>query len=130
MVLPIKPGSHHRGFTLVEMLIVVTILGILASLAVPYLSKQIRRSKESVLRENLFTLRDVIDQYYADKGRYPTSLQALVAEHYIRAVPKDPFTGSADTWVTLPPPDGGEGVYDVKSGSDGVDSSGVPYREW
>lgn len=124
-----KIVKDRRGFTLVEILIVMTIIAIIASLAVPSVFKQVKRSKEAALLENLFTLRDVIDQYYADRGQYPPSLRALVQERYIRSVPKDPITNSQDTWLVVPPADG-MGIYDVHSGSDGTGSDGKPYREW
>lgn len=124
-----KLVKGRRGFTLVEILIVMTIIAIIASLAVPSVFKQVKRSKEAALLENLFTLRDVIDQYYADRGQYPPSLRALVQERYIRSVPKDPMTNSQDTWLVVPPADG-MGIYDVHSGSDETGSDGKPYREW
>lgn len=124
-----KLFRNRPGFTLVEILIVMTIIAIMASLAVPYVHKQIKRSKEAALLQNLFTIRDVIDQYYADKGQYPGSLQELVQDRYIRSVPKDPLTNSSNTWVLVAPADG-MGVYDVHSGDDGTGSDGKPYREW
>src|SRR3990170_8453801 len=106
------------GFTLVEILIVMTIIGIMASLAVPYVHKQIKRSKEAALLQNLFTLRDAIDQYYADRGQYPPNLQALAQERYIRSVPKDPLTDSYTTWTLAPAPEG-KGIYDIHLGGEG-----------
>ena len=118
------------GFTLIELMIVLTVIGILLAVAQPSFQQYTIRAKEAVLKENLFTLRDVIDQYYADKGRYPDTLDDLVTNGYIRKVPEDPFTKSSDTWVTVSP-DGGEGgIYDVHSGSDLIVMNGTPYNEW
>jgi len=124
---------HSRakaGYTLIELMIVLTIIGILVSIAQPNFQKAVIRARETSLRRTLFVLRDMIDQYYADHGKYPESLEALVQEHYIRSVPEDPFTRSNKTWVIVPP-EGEEGqVYDVHSGSDLVGLDGVPYNEW
>jgi general secretion pathway protein G len=121
----------RKGFTLIELMIVVTIIGILASIAQPNLQKAIVRAKEASLRRSLFVMRDVIDQYYADHGKYPDSLETLVEDHYIRAIPEDPFTRSTSTWVEIPPEGEGEtGVYDIHSGSNLVGLKGKPYNEW
>ena len=116
-----------RGFTLIEIMIVFTLIGILLGLGLPNYSKSVKRAKEATLKEDLFQMRKLIDQYYQDKGRYPVSLRALVDEKYLRRIPEDPITRSAATWVevretpsldeTLPPE--GAGVIDVRSGSDG-----------
>ncbi|RLB36455.1 MAG: general secretion pathway protein GspG [Deltaproteobacteria bacterium] len=121
----------RAGYTLIELMIVLTIIGILVSIAQPNFQKAVIRARETSLRRTLFVLRDVIDQYYADHGKYPDSLDNLVEEHYIRSVPKDPFTNSNTTWVVVPPEGEEEGeVYDVHSGSDLVGLNGVPYNEW
>lgn len=118
------------GYTLIELMIVLTIIGILVSIAQPNLQKTVIRAKETSLKRSLFVMRDVIDQHYADHGRYPDSLEDLIQKKYIRAVPQDPFTRSDDTWVILPP-EGEEGaVFDVHSGSRLVSLDGVPYHEW
>jgi general secretion pathway protein G len=124
-------GRAHdqQGFTLVELLIAVTIVGILATLAEPTFRDAIVKAREAVLKQNLFTLRDVLDQYRADTGKYPASLVALKASGYLRRIPPDPFTDSDLTWqVTLDQIDGG--VFDVHSGSAMVGSNGTPYNEW
>ncbi len=123
--------KNEKGFTLIELMIVMSIIGILLTIAQPMYREATTKAREAVLKENLFTLRDVIDQFYIDKRRYPDSLEELEENSYIRAVPKDPFTGSADTWQLIPPPDGYEGgVYDVHSGSDRIALDGTPYNEW
>uniref|UniRef100_C6E2R6 Type II secretion system protein G n=1 Tax=Geobacter sp. (strain M21) TaxID=443144 RepID=C6E2R6_GEOSM len=130
-------AKTQRGFTLIELMIVLSIVGILAAISVPNYQWGIIRAREAVLREDLYTLRSTIDQYYADQGKYPETLQELVENKnkYLREIPKDPFTKSSETWVTAPPPatESGEpdtGVYDVHSGSTLVGSNGVAYNEW
>ncbi len=112
-------------------MIVVTIVGILATLAVPAFFGVTGKARETVLRENLFALRETIDQFYADRGRYPASIDELPSAGYLRRVPEDPLTRSSSTWVVMPPPEElGSGVYDVRSGAPGTGSNGVPYAEW
>lgn len=130
-------AKTQRGFTLIDLMIVLSIIGILAAISAPNYQWGIVRARESVLREDLYTLRSTIDQYYADQGKYPETLQELVdnKNKYLREIPKDPFTKSRETWVTAAPPatDSGEpatGVYDVHSGSTLIGSNGVPYNEW
>ena len=124
------------GWTLIELLVVITLILLLASLSLVQYRNSITRAKESTLRAQLFIMRDAIDQYYADKGKYPDSLQALVSEQYLRSVPRDPFTESSDTWQTVPAePEPGTvsastGIYDVKSGSDGVSIDGSRHADW
>jgi general secretion pathway protein G len=126
-----KNGLNKKGFTLIELMIVITIIGILVSIAQPNFQKAIIRAKETSLRKSLFVLRDVIDQYYTDHGNYPETLEILVEEHYIRAIPEDPFTRSKTSWIVIPPEGSEEsGVYDIHSGSDLVALNGTPYNEW
>jgi general secretion pathway protein G len=128
--------NNRSGFTLIELMIVMTVLGILASIAAPNYKWGLIKAKEAVLREDLYNFRSTIDQFYADQGKYPDSLQDLTEKKYLREIPKDPFTGSKDSWVILPPPassDGGEvkgALYDVKSGSDLIGSNNTPYNQW
>jgi len=125
-----------RGFTLIELVVVVSIIVILAGIGMAQYSTAVKRSQEAVLKEDLFRMRDVIDQYYADKQRYPEALDALVTEGYLRQIPKDPFTGSADTWVPVETepdpanPSAEMGIQDVKSGSDKTAIDGSKYSEW
>lgn len=125
---------QNKGFTLIELLIVMSIIAILAAIAQPSFKQAVIKARESVLKEDLFVFRDVIDQYYSDKGKYPSSLGDLVKEGYIRGIPKDPFTNSADTWQIIyseSETEGEEqGIYDVHSGSDLVALDGTPYNEW
>ncbi len=124
------------GFTLIELLVVLSIIVVLASLGMVGYSHSQTRAKEAVLKEDLFRLRDAIDQYYADKGLYPQNLETLVTDGYLRAVPKDPFTNSTDTWQQIPSepdpnnPTAQPGIYDVKSGSDGSSLDGTKYADW
>ena len=120
-----------RGFTLVELLVVMAIIAVLLTLAVPRYFGSMDKSKEAVLKEDLFQLRDAIGKYYGDKGKYPESLEALATEKYLRKVPVDPITESATTWVVVAPEDPQKGaVYDVKSGAQGKASDGSVYSEW
>lgn len=135
---------NQRGFTLLELIIVVAIIGILATIAMPNLKDMPRRANESVLKTNLRTIRDVIDQYYGDQGHYPESLDVLVEKKYFRIVPYDPMTKSNKSWVLVfeepdleePPaetdlPEGGEpGIIDVHSGSERLALNGTPYADW
>ena len=125
----IKPISGPSGFTLIELMIVIAIIGILATVAVPMFQHSVVRAKEATLKEDLYQMRDSIDKYYADNGEYPAALPSLVERKYIRGLPVDPFTGSRDTWVEVPYEEG-PGVFDVKSGSVLAGSNGVPYSDW
>jgi general secretion pathway protein G len=125
-----------RGFTLIELLVVVSLISILAGLSLAQYRHGVRLTQEAVLKEDLFRMREGIDQYYADKGQYPPDLNALVSEGYLRQVPKDPLTKSTDTWQTVPSepdptnPAAQPGIYDVKSGSDSMAEDGTKYSDW
>jgi general secretion pathway protein G len=127
---------HPRGFTLIELLVVISMISILAAMGMVQYRNSVRRTEEATLKKNLFEMRDVIDQYYADKGKYPASLDALVSDGYLRRIPIDPITRSADTWETVmaepdPGNPGGEiGISDVKSGAQGIGLDGVPYSDY
>ena len=126
----------HGGFTLIELLVVVAIIGILAAVAVGQYQKSIVRAREAVLKENLFVMRTQINNYFADKGKYPSDLETLVQDSYIRILPTDPLTRSADTWVTTPAQlDDADistepGISDVHSGAPGTALDGTRYSEW
>ncbi|MCP5277081.1 MAG: prepilin-type N-terminal cleavage/methylation domain-containing protein [Thiobacillus sp.] len=122
--------GRAAGFTLVELLVVLAIVATLLSLAVPRYFQHVDRSKEAVLRENLATMRDAIDQYHADVGQWPGSLDSLVERRYLRALPKDPVTESDQTWQEVAPEDGTEGIRDVRSGAEGTALDGSPYADW
>lgn len=113
------------------MMTVIAIIGILAAIAAPSFQRSVIRAKEASLRNSLFVIRDVLDQYYADHGNYPESLEVLTQKRYIRAVPKDPFTRTDETWILIAPEgEGLSGVYDIHSGSDKISLYGIPYNEW
>ena len=128
--------TREPGFTLVELLIVISLISILAAMGLVQYKNSVTSTKESVLRTDLFRMRDAIDQYYADKGKYPSALDSLVSEGYMRKIPDDPITKSSDTWTTVPAepdpnnPSAEPGVYDVKSGAPGTALDGSNYTDW
>jgi general secretion pathway protein G len=129
-----RTGS--AGFTLVELLIVISLISILAAMGLVQYKNSVVSTKEAVLHTDLFRMRDAIDQYYADKGKYPSSLDSLVTDGYLRKLPEDPMTKSADTWTTVPAepdptnPSAEPGVYNVKSGAQGTALDGSNYSDW
>jgi general secretion pathway protein G len=143
MELPTRSGSGHgratisrRGFTLIEMMIVMAIIVILIAVAVPFYQKAIIRAKESVLHNNLFAMRSAIDEYSFDKQKAPQNLQDLVTDGYLHNVPKDPITQSSDSWKIIME-DAGQavnssepGIFDIRSGSDKIGLDGTHYSEW
>jgi general secretion pathway protein G len=125
-----------RGFTLIELLVVISMISILAAMGMVQYRNSVRRTQEVTLKNDLFQMRDAIDQFYADKGKYPASLDSLVSDGYIRKIPDDPITQSATTWTTVPAePDPGNpsteaGISDVKSGASGTSLDGSSYADW
>lgn len=128
--------NRSRGFTLIELLIVMTIAVILAGVGLTLYGTSVTRAKEAALSEDLFQMRKAIDEYYADKQKYPSSLDALVTEKYLREIKPDPFTMSVDSWQTMMSepdaanPSAETGIWNVKSGAAGTGSDGRPYSEW
>jgi general secretion pathway protein G len=131
-----RTAGADGGWTLIELLVVLSLVLILTSLALTQYRNSVKLAKEAALRSDLFLMRDAIDQYYADKGKYPETLDALVSERYLRAIPKDPITLGSDTWQTVQAePDAGAisssaGIYDVKSGSNETAIDGSRYADW
>ena len=130
------PRRAAAGFTLIELLVVMSLIVVLATISMVMYANSVQRGREAVLKENLFRMRDAIDQYYADKGKYPETLEDLVSAGYLRRVPVDPITDSAETWqLVQAEPDPNDltaepGVYDVKSGSEGTALDGSKYADW
>jgi general secretion pathway protein G len=131
----VKTGHSCRkgricGFTLVELMVVLTIIALLLSIVVPDYMGKVHRAEEATLKENLTVMRDALDKHYADAGTYPAALGDLVSKHYLRAIPNDPFT-QAPTWTVVPPADPKKGgVYDIHSSSKDIGSNGTPYDRW
>ena len=125
-----------RGFTMIELLVVVSLIVILATMGLTQYRNSVIHAREATLKEDLFRMRDAIDQYYADKGKYPATLDALVSDGYVRKLPEDPFTHSSTSWQAVPAepdpnnPAAEAGVFDVKSGSDETALDGTRYSEW
>jgi len=131
-----KRKKRWRGFTLIELMIVISIILILVSISIPIYTNSIVHAKEAVLRDDLFTMRSVIDQYTLDKQKAPQSLEDLVSAGYLKVIPKDPFTGSSSTWQTtsddtlMDPSQIQPGITDVHSGASGVGTDGTAYSSW
>lgn len=128
--------SHLSGFTLIELMVVMSLIVVLAGIGLSVHANSQTRAREAVLKEDLFRMRDAIDQYYADRNTYPPALDALVSDKYLRALPVDPFTNSADTWqTTMSDPDptnpsAQTGIFDIKSGSERTALDGTQYANW
>lgn len=124
-------AARHAGFTLIELLVALAIIALLLSIVTPRYFNTVGRAEEAVLKEDLVLLRDAIDKHYADTGKYPGALDELVTKRYLRNVPADPITQSAQTWVLVPPADPAKGaVFDVRSGASGQGRDGRPYEQW
>lgn len=128
-----KRVDPHGGFTLIELIVVLAIVALLASIVTPRYTRSVERAREATLKTSLNVMRDAIDKFAGDRGRYPASLKEMIDAGYIRAVPEDPVTGRADSWVMLPPPadsmvDGG--IADIRSGASGKGLDGTPYASW
>jgi general secretion pathway protein G len=120
-----------KGFTLIELLVVLAIVATLLLMVAPRYLNHLEASREAVLKENLHTVRQVIDKFYADKGRYPESLEEMVEARYLRSLPTDPITEATDTWQIIPVPEDAEGqVYDIRSGAQGTALNGDSYDQW
>lgn len=124
-------GRRARGFTLIELLVVMAIVALLLAVAAPRYFTHLDRAKEAALRQTLAVTRDAIDQFHADAGRYPESLEELVDKRYLRKLPVDPLLESSAEWRAVPPPAGATGsLYDLKSGAPGSGADGTPYADW
>jgi type II secretion system protein G len=124
-------GRTRRGFTLIELLVVLAILALLLTIAAPRYLGGVDKAKEATLRSDLRIMREAIDQYYGDHERYPGNLEELVQKGYLRRVPADPITNSAETWLIRPPQGEVAGeLSDIRSGAEGAGKNGVPYAEW
>src|SRR5690242_8855180 len=126
------PTAFATGFTLIELMVVLTVLALLLTIAVPKYFAHLEKAKEATLKQDLVVMRDAIDKFHGDKGRYPDQLDELVSARYIRNIPVDPMTDSASTWRVVPPTDteAKGAVYDIKSGADGKSADGTPYSDW
>lgn len=122
--------APNRGFTIIELLVVMAVLAVLASLVVPRYMDRVDTARETVLRQDLQGLRTAVDQFYRDQSRYPEALDELVTKRYIRAIPVDPITQQSNTWVVVQAKDGGSGVFDIKSGSPLRSRDGSAYASW
>lgn len=133
MARSIATGRHERpgGFTLIELIVVLTIIGVLLTIAVPRYFSSLERSRETILRQDLSVMRDALDKYSADKGHFPEALEALVTDKYLRSIPVDPYTKKADSWVVLQSDDAdAPGVKDLHSGAQGNARDGTAYATW
>ncbi|MDP2883157.1 MAG: prepilin-type N-terminal cleavage/methylation domain-containing protein [Azonexus sp.] len=124
--------SRKKGFTLIELLVVMSVIATLLTIAVPRYFQHLDRAREASLRESLAVMRDAVDKYRGDTGRYPETIEELVTKRYLRKVPPDPITESTETWIIVPPPDepGQRKVWDIRSGAEGQGISGSDYSTW
>lgn len=123
--------SHSAsGFTIVELLVVMAVLGVLLAISIPRYAQHVERTREVVLRQNLAATRESIDKFYADRGRYPLALQELVQTRYLRHIPVDPLSDRSDSWTLIPPAGSTTGVFDIRSGSGGKALDGSSYASW
>lgn len=120
----------RRGFTLIELMVVLAIIATLLTIAAPRYFAHLERARESALKETLFVVRDAIDKFHGDTGRFPETLDELVTKRYLRKRPTDPLTDSGDSWTVLSPPGGGGGIYDLRSGAPGKAGDGTAYADW
>ena len=126
-----EPRGTSHGFTLIELFVVMSVIALLLSIAVPRYFNSMDRAKEAVLKEDLVQMRNAIDKFHGDRGQYPDALEDLVTRKYLRRIPPDPITDSVETWLTVPPQEAGNGaIADVKSGAPGIALDGTPYGEW
>lgn len=124
-------SGRLRGFTLIELVVVMAIIALLLTFALPRYFDGLDRARESALRQDLKTMRDAIEQFHADRGIYPNTLDELVTNRYLRTIPADPITESPETWVVTPPTEPGQGaVYDIRSGAEGQAHDGTSFAEW
>jgi general secretion pathway protein G len=127
----LRRRGYFKGFTLIELLAVMAIIALLLTIAVPKYFGSVDRSRETILRQDLVTMREALDKYYGNTGQYPDQLEDLTTRKYLRAIPRDPITDSDTTWIVVPPTNGAKGnVYDVKSGATGNGFDGTAYSEW
>lgn len=126
-----RPRSSVKGFTLIELMVVMTIIALLLSLAVPRYFHSLDKAREATLRQDLDTMRDAIDKFHGDNGHYPNSIEELVSRKYLRTIPPDPITGNTSTWVVVSSnAESDAGVYDVRSGAQGTAADGSRYGDW
>lgn len=123
-------SGKSKGFTFIEVMVVLAIVALLLTIALPRYFSGLERAKEAVLHQDLVIIRDAIDNYYADNGRYPQSLELLIEKKYLRNIPVDPITEQSDSWITVPLPDYSIGVYDLRSGAEGISTDGSLYSDW
>ncbi|MDD2700758.1 MAG: prepilin-type N-terminal cleavage/methylation domain-containing protein [Sideroxydans sp.] len=123
--------QSDNGFTLIELLVVMAIIATLLTIAVPRYFNSVDKSRETVLHQNLALVREVLDKFYGDNGRYPERLEELVSRRYLRKLPDDPFTGDATSWLIVPPDSADKGgVFDIRSGAPGTARDGTAYKDW